>query len=197
MVKHTNVLGPGRRAAIWFQGCKRKCKGCMSPDTRALDGGQLVSVKRVFNELDSIKDIEGVTISGGEPFLQADGLYLLLKLIREKTDLSVIIYTGFTVEQLHAMKHNKIEEILNGLADIIIDGEYIDELNDGLSLRGSSNQKVIFITDRYNNKKFMYEQNRRDAEVIATKKDFFFIGIPTKEDLKKWNNIVTDFASNG
>ena len=195
MVKHTNVLGPGKRAAIWFQGCKRSCKGCMSPDSRPLDGGKVISVEKVYDEISKIEDIEGITISGGEPFLQIEGLYSFLKLIRKHTSLSVIMYTGFTVEQLHLMNNPMVEEILNGLIDIIIDGEYIEELNDGISLRGSSNQRVIFITDRYKEKHWMYERKQRDTEVIATNRNLFFIGIPTKNDFKKWTRVADEIKS--
>lgn len=195
MVKHTCVLGPGKRAAIWFQGCKRLCKGCMSPDSRPLDGGRVISVENVYDEISKIEDIEGITISGGEPFLQIEGLYLLLKLIRKHTSLSVIIYTGFTVEQLHLMNNPMVDEILNGLIDIIIDGEYIEELNDGISLRGSFNQRVVFITDRYKEESWMYERKQRDTEVIATNRNLFLIGIPTKNDFKKWTKVADEIKS--
>lgn len=194
IVMHTRVLGPGVRTAIWFQGCKRNCKGCMSPDSRPIGGGRAVNVNEVVDAIVKEKDnIEGITISGGEPFLQADELHYLLESIREKTDLGVIIYSGYKIDQLKDMQSAKIDQIINELADLIIDGEYIDELNDGIALRGSSNQKLNFITDRYRDFQSLYESHKRDAEVIASEKDMFFVGIPSKDTLDGWKKVMDDF----
>lgn len=188
MVLHSKVLGPGNRSVIWFQGCQRRCKGCMSESTRPIDGGKEVPVDLVLEEVKKLNDIEGITISGGEPFLQINALYSILKNLRETTKLGVIIYTGYTMEQLHTMQDIKVDSILTGYADLIIDGEYIDELNDGKSLKGSSNQKLNFITERY--KKFLpiYEEKKRNIEIYATSRDLFIVGVPEKgklEELRK------------
>ena len=193
IVMHTKVLGPGIRTAIWFQGCKRECAGCMSPASRPLDGGRIVDADDVINAVIGEKNnIEGITVSGGEPFLQVDGLCYLLEAIRERTKLGVIIYSGFTMGQLRAMKSVKIDKIIDGLADLIIDGEYVDELNDGLALRGSSNQKLNFIRERYNGCRDLYESHKRDAEVFASEKDLFFVGIPSKDTLEGWKKAADD-----
>lgn len=186
MVLHTKVLGPGARCAIWFQGCPRQCKGCMSPETRSLDGGRLINVQRICSEIVRLNDIEGITISGGEPFLQTDALFELLDIIKRTTNLGVIIYTGFTIEQLHVQKNIKIDAILSHLADLIIDGEYVDELNDGGSLIGSANQQLNFITERYVPYKHMYDEHIRNVEIRASKDELFFIGIPDKRTLDNW-----------
>lgn len=186
MVKHTSVLGPGKRAAVWFQGCMRNCPGCMSPSSRPLDGGKTVSVEKVVAAILSIEAIEGVTISGGEPFLQIDSLFALIKSIKEKSDLSVIIYTGYTMDELRAMKNSKVNLILKNMTDILIDGEYVEKLNDGISLRGSSNQDVYFLSDRYKGYENIYTSKKRDAEIFVSNKDLFFVGIPEKETLKTW-----------
>ncbi len=159
----------------------------MSPSSRPLDGGRAVDVEDVIHAILNEKDnIEGITISGGEPFLQTDGLYYLLKAIREKTKLGVIIYTGFTLEQLKTSGSEKVDSILARMADLIIDGEYVDELNDGMALKGSSNQKLNFLTDRYLKDKELYESHKRDAEVFASEKDLFFVGIPSKDTLEEF-----------
>ena len=189
MVKHTRVLGPETRAAIWFQGCNRNCKGCMSQTTRNTDGGKIVNVECLCDELLSINDIEGVTISGGEVFLQIDALYEILKTIRTKSDLGIIIYTGFYIDELKKMNNEKVNEILCGLTDIIIDGPYIEELNDGMSLKGSRNQTVNFITDRYRKYAEMYETEQRNTELYINNDELFFVGIPDKNTLSVWNKI--------
>lgn len=190
MVKRTKVLGPGERTAIWFQGCNRNCKGCMSPTSRPLDGGKLIDSDLIINEVLSEDNIEGITISGGEPFLQIEGLYYILKKIRENSVLGIIIYTGFMLDQLIKMKNIKVDEIVSNLSDLIIDGEYVDELNDGIALRGSSNQKLNFITERYKDFVGMYNEPHRNAEVIATEADMFLVGIPEKRMLSKWKDIA-------
>ena len=190
MRMHTNVLGPGIRTAIWFQGCNRCCKGCMSPSSRPLDGGTLVDVEKVIASIKNTADIEGVTISGGEPFLQIDALYALLKALRSETNLGVIIYTGCTMAELSSMNDPAVNEIISGLADIIIDGEYIDELNDGGSLRGSNNQTVNFLTKRYLPYKTMFEGNSRNAEVFISGDEAFFVGIPDQDMLNIWKRIM-------
>ena len=81
IVMHTKALGPQNRMAIWFQGCTRHCKGCMSPQSRPVNGGRVIPVQDLIHTICSADDIEGITISGGEPFLQTDALYLLLHLM--------------------------------------------------------------------------------------------------------------------
>lgn len=193
MVLHTKVLGPGTRSAIWFQGCQRRCEGCMSPDTRSPDGGILVSIDRVVEEVSKLNDIEGITISGGEPFLQADALFQLLNSVKKSTNLGVIIYTGFTIEQLHTMNDRKIELILTELADLIIDGEYIDQQNDGRSFIGSSNQRLTFITERYVPFQELYNGKSRNIEVLVSENELFLIGIPDRVTLNNWINTTMQF----
>lgn len=193
MILHTKALGPGLRTAIWLQGCERRCKGCMSPGSRPLDGGRLVRVSDVAQAVLQLSDVEGITVSGGEPFLQVDALYSLLSSIREKSNLGVIIYTGFTLEELRKMDNPKVTQIISEMADIIIDGEYVEELNDGIALKGSSNQRVNFITERYVSERTLYEQNQRDVEVIATESDMFLIGIPSQKTLEEWKDTTKQF----
>ena len=190
------TLGPGSRLVIWFQGCKRRCKGCMSPESRPLDGGKLADLDKLIDVICSAKGIEGITISGGEPFLQVDALYELLTAIREKTNLGIIIYTGNTMEQLKTMKDSKVDGITTGLADLIIDGEYIDDLNDGGSLKGSSNQKVNYITKRYVSCKALYEGKDRQVQAVVSGGRMLLAGVPNKETLDSWKDIA-EAVSNG
>jgi anaerobic ribonucleoside-triphosphate reductase activating protein len=92
---------------------------------------------------------DGVTISGGEPFLQAAALAEMLRILRLDFgyDTGVIVYTGFLLEELQQIPAMKplLEQ-----TDLLIDGPYVRELDDGRSLRGSSNQRIIPLTNRYN-----------------------------------------------
>lgn len=78
----TQALGPFLRYAIWVQGCNKCCPGCISPDARPLDGGYAVEVEKLVHDILSQPDIEGITISGGEPFLQQVALCELIDAVR-------------------------------------------------------------------------------------------------------------------
>lgn len=180
-------LGPGMRFGIWTQGCLRKCAGCMSPNSQALDQGYLVDVDTLANQIIQSGRTE-LTISGGEPFLQAEPLIKLIKKIREAIDLGVIIYTGYTIEEL-VSSDNEHQRMLLTMCDLIIDGAYVESLNDGKNLRGSSNQRAIPLNDRY--KDFSKEIGTKPAEV-----EFFFqeekismVGVPSLEILERFKNI--------
>lgn len=95
-----------------------------------------------------VSDTEGITISGGEPFLQAEELATMIDGIKAKRDYGVIIYTGFLKEELDKKNENGVQRLLLH-ADILIDGHYIKELDDGKPYRGSSNQNIYLMTDRY------------------------------------------------
>ena len=190
VITHTTALGPGTRMAIWFQGCKRCCAGCMSPLSRPMDGGKEVDVQDLIEAVCEVTDIEGITISGGEPFLQIEALYELLHAVRERTELGVILYTGNTMQELRQMNNPMVDEILYTLADIIIDGEYVEALNDGGSLKGSSNQVVNYITDRYLPEQRLYQGTQRDVQVVISGEEALFVGIPDQETLKVWKDVA-------
>ncbi len=149
----------------------------------------MVDLDALIEEICSTHDVEGVTISGGEPFLQVQALYRLLSAIRNRTELGIIIYTGNTLSELYEMHNPMIDEIITHLSDLIIDGEYIDDLNDGTALKGSSNQNAIFITDRYLPYKWLYEEKRRDIEIKIENGSSLLIGVPDKSTLEMWRRI--------
>lgn len=186
----TKVLGPGERFAIWLQGCKRRCKGCMSESSRPLDGGRAASISGLCRVILRQEGLEGITVSGGEPFLQPEALCALLERIRSESSLGVIVYTGYTLEQLREMHDPWVDKMLDGYIDLLIDGEYVESLNDGKSLRGSSNQQVLFLTDRYLPEQKLYEGTTRNAEVQMTENQVFFIGIPGKETWEQWQSAI-------
>lgn len=172
--RKTNVLGPAQRYALWVQGCKKRCPGCISPDAQPIGGGYTVEVERLVHEILSQPNIEGITISGGEPFLQQDALCELIDAVRSQRDLGVIIYTGMNYEEVAELP-------LTSHCDLLIDGEYIEALNDDLSLRGSSNQHIICITDRYaDTVEHYYGRPGRKVEFIIENGCISMIGIPSK-----------------
>lgn len=173
-VPSTEALGPGKRFAVWVQGCNKRCKGCIAPDAWDVNGGCEKDVAELAEEIINTPDIEGITISGGEPFLQQAALCDLIKLLQTQKDLSVIVYTGMLYEDI-------AETELASLCDIVIDGEYVDDLNDNKSLRGSSNQRVIATSKRYSDViGSIYSQNGRKVEFIINNGTSSLVGIPSK-----------------
>lgn len=148
VAEKTEVLGPGARAVVWVQGCPFRCRGCCSPDTLAFGGGQTLQVHVLADRLASIEGIEGVTLSGGEPFAQPRALSLLLDEVRlRRPELSAMSYSGYTLEALLQMGHDT--RSLLGRLDILIDGQYDEARHAELRWRGSTNQRLHFLSDRY------------------------------------------------
>ncbi len=139
--------GPGKRAVLWVQGCSLDCPGCFNPGTHALEGGQNVAVEEFFQRIvDLGPAIEGVTLSGGEPLQQRSAVTELLARVREETNLSVIVFTGFTWAEVLAME--KSARLLR-CVDVLIAGRYDATQRLAQSLRGSANKTVHFLSNRY------------------------------------------------
>ena len=190
ILKKTTSLGPGERFALWLQGCEKNCPGCMSPSSRGLSGGTAKPIEKIAEIILAETGIEGVTISGGEPFLQYRALRRLLTSIREKSGLGVIIYTGYYFDELLKMKIPEIDEILGNLSDVIIDGPYVPDLNDGKSLRGSSNQTINLTSPRYKEiADTLYGRSDRKCEIRLNGKEAFLVGIPDNNAYKMWKQI--------
>lgn len=143
-----STLGPGKRAVIWTQGCPFHCEGCISPDSLDPESGEEVSVDSLVAWILEQTGIEGITISGGEPFLQARPLSQLIDRLKAQRDLGVICYTGYTMDHLVAEGSGAQKGLLKRL-DLLIDGPYIRSLHADLYLRGSANQRLLTLTDRY------------------------------------------------
>lgn len=138
--------GPGRRSSVLFQYCPLKCKGCYVPQFHSKNAGALISVEKLTELLlDSHFERDGVTILGGEPFAQPEGLNALVKALRSKGCPHIVCYSGYTLEHLRekAVRQSSIDEVLNKI-DILIDGAYVESLASSAGLwTGSGNQRVI------------------------------------------------------
>jgi anaerobic ribonucleoside-triphosphate reductase activating protein len=143
----SRVNGPGLRAVVWVQGCGLGCPGCFNPETHDFKGGEDWPVEALAEKILALKDrIQGVTISGGEPLVQHAGLARLLRLVRENSPLSVLIFTGFHWEE--AQKIPSIDDVLSN-TDLLIAGRYEAARRQAQGLIGSSNKTVHFLTERY------------------------------------------------
>lgn len=183
-------LGPGTRFVLWTQGCLRKCERCMTPESQDVKGGKEISIENLAQKIISAKR-EGITISGGEPFLQSNDLCELIIRVRKIIDIGVIIYTGYTYEELINSKDSGKKQLLQ-LSDLLIDGPYVDELNDGMNLRGSSNQRVITLTDRYAQNVWEYGSKKAEIEIFVKENKMVMVGVPTKNFLQKFKNIFAE-----
>jgi anaerobic ribonucleoside-triphosphate reductase activating protein len=151
IVPCTEAEGPGKRFALWFQGCPLRCPGCCNPEMLPFTGGtamRLGDIVQQVKEAANQQGVEGITLLGGEPLAHAAGGAALARRIRE-LDLTVMVFTGYTLEEARQMPDPAVGELL-GLTDILVDGPYIRELPD-TSRRwiGSTNQRIFFLTDRY------------------------------------------------
>lgn len=132
------VNGDGVRYVIFVQGCKHHCKGCQNQWSWDMDGGTDIPVEMIAEDVRKHRMIDGITLSGGDPFYQQDECVELLKLLPE---YNVWIYTGFEYEQIAATELAKI-------ADVIVDGPFIEELRCEGKMYGSSNQRIIRLDKR-------------------------------------------------
>jgi len=147
----TESEGPGKRFAIWCQGCLKRCPGCCNPEMQPIIQNHVVSIEKieqVILEAKKSKDIEGVSFIGGEPFLQAKGLSLLAKWCKAQ-DLSVLIFSGYTLEELHESTFDGASDLLK-YCDLLVDGQYDENQPDNSRpWVGSKNQKVYNLSDFY------------------------------------------------
>lgn len=164
IIKNTTVEGPGIRFCIWVQGCKKHCKSCWAKDTWAFGVGKKYSVDELFELIKSEQNIEGVTFLGGEPFEQADELSILAGKIKD-IGLTILCFSGYTYEQLLAIGSTSVNLLLNN-TDLLIDGGFEEE-NFDLSRPwvGSSNQRYIFLTNKYDESIITQYKNKIEARI--------------------------------
>ena len=138
LVPESFVDGEGIRFAIFFQGCLRNCFNCHNPATHALDGGEIFDTEEIIAQIKKNPLLSGITLTGGEPLLQITSA-LELATAAKKIGLNVWCYTGFNFEDIP----DAAQELLQNI-DVLVDGEYIDDLRDlELQFRGSRNQRII------------------------------------------------------
>lgn len=144
IVSESIVDGPGIRYTVFTQGCPHRCPGCHNPQTHDFAGGYDADLPAMLREIAADPLLDGITLSGGEPFCQPEALLPLAKAVREMGK-TVYAFSGYTLEQLLELSKERpaIGELLH-LCDVLIDGPYIEKLRDlDLLYRGSSNQRII------------------------------------------------------
>lgn len=140
------TLGPGDRVGIWLCGCSHGCPGCSNPELWRREERFRITRERLLKLVQSIAEsspVDGFTLTGGDPMEQAEELALLLPELRRISG-DILVYTGYTLEELHALGSPAVESALRSIS-VLIDGEYVQERNYGLPLRGSDNQRIIYL----------------------------------------------------
>lgn len=156
----TFAEGPGCRFCIWVQGCPHKCEGCFSTETWDFKSGKEISSNEIKELLLSAEDcVEGVTVLGGEPFMQARELAEVCEFAKN-LGKNIIVFSGYTQKELLTLNIDGAKELLK-TTDILIDGRFEKESVDySRPLVGSSNQKIIFLTNAISEKRFYEYKNR-------------------------------------
>lgn len=184
------VLGPGRRIGIWVQGCSIGCKGCVSQDTWQRDPGRNMTVAQLLAWCKQVcaGQLDGVTISGGEPFDQPaalaallDGLHAWRK--QAALDFDILCYSGYPLATLQGSHAALLARL-----DAVIPEPFIDKLPLTQKWRGSSNQPLVPLSARGRER---FGQHVDAAVDVADKRiqtmvdgqQVWFVGIPARGDM--------------
>lgn len=138
--------GPGLRAVVWVQGCTLNCPGCFNPATHDRAGGNAEEVGQLAERIAALPAIEGLTLSGGEPFQQPEALLELLRLVRNKSRLSTMIFSGYTLERIRS---TPLGPAILDQTDLLIAGPYDHLQPSSAALLGSANQRIHLLSGRY------------------------------------------------
>ncbi len=187
VVSFTEAEGPGKRFAIWFQGCPLRCPGCCNPEFLPFQGGETWTMKWMIAEIEQAQHglgIEGLSLLGGEPFAHANVGAELAKAAHQ-LGLSVMIYSGYTLEALHAKLDPAITELL-AHTDVLVDGPYLREQPDKTRRWiGSTNQRIHFLTDRYQSDDPCW-QKRNTLEIRLHGSELAINGFPAVNAVGLW-----------
>ncbi len=150
VVPCTEAEGPGRRFALWFQGCPLRCPGCCNPEMLPFEGGRAVAVAEVVAQLQASAPsfaLEGITLLGGEPTSHAAGAVVLARVAHD-LGLDVMLFSGYLLEELRASPDPAVAGLL-AETDILVDGPYLrDQPETRRRWIGSANQRVHFLSER-------------------------------------------------
>jgi anaerobic ribonucleoside-triphosphate reductase activating protein len=168
----SKVNGPGNRFVLWTQGCSKGCKECFNPETWSTNVYKELSPTQIF-ELIKNFEVDGITISGGDPLEQEEELLELLMLLSTmRLRKGVILFSGFTRAEI---SKDPIREKCLSYIDVLIDGRYEKNLKVDFSLRGSSNQKFYFFSDKISSDELHFDQ---EIEISSLEGEISMTGFP-------------------
>jgi anaerobic ribonucleoside-triphosphate reductase activating protein len=180
-----STLGPGERIGIWTSGCSKKCFNCISPEMWIARTDKDINVNNLINFVNEIitkNNVDGITISGGDPLEQPDDILRFVSKISRKCR-DILIYTGYTLSELYELWPEEKINLLLAHTAVLIDGRYVDDLNDGRTpLIGSTNQKIHYFNPNIKPEYDEYMRlNGRQVQNVYYNKKMISIGIHNKE----------------
>ena len=168
----SKVNGPGNRFVLWTQGCSKGCSECFNPETWSTNVYKEYSPIELFNIIQNF-EVDGITISGGDPLEQEDELLELLMLLSSiRFKKGIILFSGFTRAEISS---SPIREACLKYIDVLIDGRYEKNLKLDFSLRGSSNQNFYFFSDKISRSELYFDQ---EIEISSLEGDIIMTGFP-------------------
>lgn len=175
----TESEGPGKRMAIWVQGCERRCPGCCNVEMQEIQKNIIVDTSDIIKLIEKTareEGIEGVSFIGGEPILQSEGLSDIAKWCQDE-NLSVLVFTGYLYQNLINMNNKYVNRLIKN-TDLLVDGPFIEEKYDEKRyFVGSTNQKVWFLSKKYK-PGIEFEKKDRSMEVLISEKNILINGWP-------------------
>jgi anaerobic ribonucleoside-triphosphate reductase activating protein len=191
---HCTVLGPGTRAVLWVQGCPLRCRGCVAAETLPFEGGTAYTVDELADWLCWLPGVEGVTLSGGEPFSQAGALAELLDAVRaRRPDFGAMAYSGIRYEALR--RGGRDRRALLRRLDLLVDGPYVAARHASLRWRGSANQRLIVLTDRYAHLRSQPDTSAGVEVSVEADGSFSWAGVPPTPGFRE--GLETHLAARG
>lgn len=173
------VLGPGNRIGIWFTGCGHRCKGCSNPELWNMDEKYYITIQQVealIRNIEKSNSVDGFTLTGGDSMEQSEEVADLLERIKDISQ-DVLLYTGYKKNELETYSQKKL---MKNVA-VLIDGEYQEDLNNNVFLRGSSNQMIYILKERYRKKYEEYlEGNHNEIQNFMINNEVVSVGIHKK-----------------
>lgn len=187
VVPCTEAEGPGKRFAVWFQGCPLRCPGCCNPEFLPFAGGDAKTFTEMAAWIDHARErdeIEGITLLGGEPFAHAAAGTFLAEFAKSR-GLSVMVFSGYTLEELQSRSEPEVHALL-AATDILVDGPYLREQPDTTRRWiGSRNQRIHFLTSRYRADDPCWAK-RNTLEIRVNGDDISLNGFPTANAKPLW-----------
>jgi anaerobic ribonucleoside-triphosphate reductase activating protein len=186
----TEAEGPGKRFALWFQGCPLRCPGCCNPEMLPFEGGKPMALPEILERIFKAhkeQGIEGITLLGGEPLAHAAAGTEIARAAREG-GLSVMVFSGYTLEEAQELPDPAVAELLS-LTDILVDGRYERHLPDTQRRWiGSTNQRIHFLTDRYRADDPCWKK-KNTLEIRLDAKGLALNGFPAQIAVGLWKDL--------
>lgn len=178
-------LGPGNRLVLWTRGCSKHCAGCANPELWSTVGARDMAaedIAKIILNIHRETPVDGITISGGDPLEQEQELLDLLSIIKPQIN-DVLVYTGYTYEEVEARLSSDELQRLRSLASVLIDGPYVEAMNTGEgALTGSNNQKIYYFDDSLRQKYEEYLLQGRKIENIHMGQRVISVGIHNRNE---------------